>query len=82
MNRYEHTFAATCPSDGASVIYHLTLKSEETVIVEDIIAFCANFDGAQYHETIADALATRFGGKQKVRALHQSVHITTTRPAK
>ena len=78
MNRYDHTFAATCPTDGATIIYHLTIKIETVIMAEDIAAAC-RFAEPVYHEALADALFEKFGGRQKVRAMHQGVHITTTR---
>lgn len=79
MNRYDHQFAATCPTDGATIIYHLTLKTEAVVLAEDIAAAC-RFSAPVYHEALADQLLEKLGGRQKVRAMHQGVHITTTRP--
>jgi hypothetical protein len=79
MNRYDHTFAATCPNDSRTIIYHLTIKTEDMVKVEDIEAAC--FFGTAYHEAIADRLIEKFGGRQTIRAMHQGVHIKTTRSA-
>lgn len=78
MNRYDHQFAATCPADGATIIYHLTIKTDAVLMAEDITAAC-RFDGPVFHETLADALIDKFGGRQKVRAMHQGVRITTRR---
>lgn len=78
MNRYDHTFSALCPSDGATVIYHLCLKTEAVVMAENITTAC-QFSTPKYHEALADELHAKFGGKQKISALHQGVHITTTR---
>lgn len=77
MNRYDHQFAALCPSDGETIAYHLTIKTDNLIKAEDIVAACKV--GTVYHETIADELVARFGGRQKLRATHQGVHITTTR---
>ena len=77
MNRYNYQFAAICPSDGETIIYHLTIKTSDLIKAEDIVAACKV--GTVYHETIADELAAKFGGRQKLRATHQGVHITTTR---
>ena len=78
MNRYDHTFSAICPSDGATIIYHLRLKTEATVLAEDIIATC-QFTAPKYHEALADELLAKLGGRQRITAMHQGVFITTTR---
>lgn len=80
MNRYDHTFSAICPSDGQTVIYHLTLKSKGVVMSEEIAVSC-RFSEPQFHEAIADYLIVILGGKQTLRAMHQNVHITTKREA-
>ena len=78
MNRYYHHFAAKCPSDGATVIYHLTIKTNAVVMVEAIALGC-EFLKPEYHEAIADELAAKFGGRQKLVAIHQGVQIVTKR---
>lgn len=80
MNRYDYQFAVTCPSDDATVIYHLTLKMADVTQVEDILSACT-FKSPQYHEAIADELIFQLGGTQTIRATHQGVHITTKRKA-
>jgi hypothetical protein len=81
MNRYDHQFAAVCPSDGATIIYHLTIKIDAVIMVERLIEAC-QFPAPAFHEGIADELARKLGGRQKLRALHQGVQITTTRDDK
>ena len=78
MTRYDHQFAATCPADGEAIVYFLTIKTDALIMAEDIAAFCRSHD-AVFHEALADRLIEKFGGRQKLRATHQGVHITTTR---
>ncbi len=78
MNRYDRHFTAQCPTDGVTIAYHLTIKTNADIMVEAILEAC-HFSEPVYHEVIANQLAERFGGKQKLRALHQGVHITTKR---
>ena len=80
MNRYDHQFVATCPSDAESIVYHLTIKTTCNIMAEDIVAAC-KLKEPVYHEALADQLMEKFGGHQKLRANHQGVHITTTRDA-
>ena len=78
VNRYDHTFSAVCPSDGAAIIYHLTIATDEVIMAERIVKAC-RFDQPQFHEALANNLAKKFSGEQTLTAMHQGVHITTTR---
>lgn len=81
MNRYDHQFAATCPTDGTTIIYHLNVKTDAVVMAEAITDAC-KFSSPTYHEVIADELVAKLGGRQTLRAMHQGVHITTKRGSK
>lgn len=78
MNTYRHTFVATCPSDGDSIVYKLEIKSRETILVEHIKTATALIKKG-YHEEIAASLYERFGGEQRITAEHQGVQIETLR---
>lgn len=78
MNIYRHTFAATCPSDGDTIIYSLEIRSLAVVMVEHIRTATALIKSG-YHERIADELAERLGGDQTIKAVHQGVEIETVR---
>ncbi|MBD8825352.1 hypothetical protein [Pseudomonas sp. CFBP 13602] len=78
MNIYRHTFAATCPSDGDTIIYSLEIRSLAVVMVEHIRTATALIKSG-YHERIADDLAERLGGDQTIKAVHQGVEIETVR---
>jgi hypothetical protein len=78
MNIYRHTFAATCPSDGDTIIYSLEIRSLAVVMVEHIRTATALIKSG-YHERIADDLAKRLGGDQIIKAVHQGVEIETVR---
>lgn len=80
MNTYRHTFVATCPSDGESIIYRLEIKAPKVIMVEHIRAATALIKKG-YHEQIADQLHERFGGEQRIVATHQGVEIETLRLA-
>ena len=77
MNTYEHNFTADCPNNGAKIRYALTILTPATIMVEDIVAACEG--KAVYHEQLADALHSKFGGQQTMVAFHHGVKITTTR---
>jgi len=78
MNTYRHTFVATCPSDGESIVYRLEIKVPEVIMVEHIRTATALIKKG-YHEKIADELHERFGGEQRIVATHQGVEIETLR---
>lgn len=78
MNRYKTKFKAKCPNNGDIIEYSLSIESCEMIQVEQIIAFLHGFvDG--YHESFADQLQKKFGGRQFLTAIHGSVLIETER---
>ena len=79
-NAYRHQFVATCPNNGASIIYNLciTVPDERQIFVEHIVTACA-LHRSGFHEAIAADLFARFGGHQVLRAHHHGVDIETTR---
>lgn len=56
MNKYRHTFAAVCPSDGETIVYCLELKSLSMIHVEHIRAATALIKKG-WHEQITDRLS-------------------------
>jgi hypothetical protein len=78
VNIYRHTFAATCPADGESIIYRLEIRTARMIMVEHLRTETALIKKG-YHEKIADDLAEKFGGLQIMEALHQGVQIVTVR---
>lgn len=78
MNSYKVMFFARCPRNNIRITYHLEIKNQTFVSVEDIVGFVDQFkDG--FHEEIADQIFTEFGGHQILSADHHGVTITTTR---
>ncbi len=81
MNTYTRQFIATCPNNGASILYTLQIETSVRMIpVEQIVAVTDALTTG-YHEEIANQLAHRFGGRQTLRADHHGVHIETVRGA-
>lgn len=78
MNIYTHTFAATCPSDGETIIYTLEIRSLKMIHVEHIKVATALIKKG-WHEQIADRLSESLGGEQTITAIHQGVHLKTVR---
>lgn len=78
MNTYRHTFVAQCPADSEQIIYSLEIRSPDLIRVEHIRTATALIKRG-YHENIADELAKRLGGEQRIVATHQGVEIETLR---
>jgi len=80
MNIYEHRFCVTCPNDSKTIHYMLRIETESVVMAEAIEDAC-RLEPTAYHESIADTLFQKFGGKQTITARHGAVDITTVRNA-
>lgn len=78
MNIYTQRFRATCPNNGCTVDYVLTIESTRLIMVEDIQAAVAGLEG--FHEDFADKLLAKFGGRQELCAHHHGTDIRTIRP--
>lgn len=78
MNIYTQRFWATCPTNGRSVDYVLTIETDRLIMVEDIQQAVEKLQG--YHEEFADKFLALFGGKQTLLAYHHGTQIQTVRP--
>lgn len=81
MNIYQGKFKSKCPSDGDIITYWYTIYSERTIMVEDIINVTNEFKEI-FHESAADIMHDKFGGKQILVATHQGISIKTIRDNK
>lgn len=81
MNIYHAKFSATCPNNNQTIGYNLRIESQHVIMVEDITKECAEAAklGKPYHETMADYLHSRLGGKQHMTGFHHGVLIETYR---
>lgn len=78
MNVYRRQFVSVCPADGDAIVYALEIRSATMVRVEHINIALA-LEAKAFHEDIADRLFDRFGGEQRMTAVHQGVEIETRR---
>jgi len=78
MNTYRHTFVVECPADAEMIVYRLEIRSPVMIHAEHIRTATALIKRG-YHEAIADTLFSRFGGEQRIVAVHQGVEIETLR---
>lgn len=81
MNIYTHRFSTPCPNNEREVDYELDITTERTIMVEEIVAACQEAKACDkpYHETMAEFLYAKFGGRQQMRAHHHGVDILTIR---
>lgn len=59
------------------IVYQLTIKSDATIMAEDILEATSGISGFQ--EDIANRLAQWFGGEQTIVAVHSGVEVETLR---
>lgn len=78
-NRYSHQFVASCPNNGAMIIYSLVIETQGRMIQVEHIVTATSLIKQGYHEQIADELHRRFGGRQILKAHHHGVDIETVR---
>lgn len=83
-NEYRTIFEAPCCVNERQVEYELVIETPGRVImVEEIlpaVAAAARLE-KPYHETMADFLFEKFGGRQTLKAFHHGVEILTERGA-
>ena len=77
MNNYELEFFARCPVNNIRVKYELQIETKDVIEVEKLIEAVDGLSG--FHESIADDLKRRFGGRQTIKAFHHGVTIRTQR---
>ena len=63
MNIYRHQFVCHCPANNKAIIYDLCIESDAMIHVEHIVTAAALHQKG-YHESIADDLQKRLGGRQ------------------
>lgn len=72
------SFYVRCPSDKELIKYSLSITTDKTIMVENLIEFVKQIK-EDYQESIADSLFKKFGGFSVLSATHQGVTIITTR---
>lgn len=77
MNVYRFRFVARCPVDGEMICYRAEIRAPHTIRVEQIMEALPN---ETLHETLANDLFAKFGGDQRIVAVHSGVEIETLRP--
>lgn len=78
VNVYRRQFVSVCPADSDAIVYSLEIRSATMLRVEHINLALA-LEEKSFHEEIANRLFDRFGGEQRITAVHQGVEIETRR---
>lgn len=79
INIYRHRFVCKCPNNSLPIIYYLEVQSKDLIHVEKIVIACQLWQ-TEYHEKIAEGLASQFPNtRQILTAHHHGVDIETHR---
>lgn len=78
MNTYKTIHRADCPNGTLKDAYKITIRSQDTIMVEDILAALGNAPQAIFQEDLADQLRAQLGAVT-VSGWHHGVHITSFR---
>ena len=77
--RYELTVRAICPVDGSTDIYHVTVESRRTVMVETILEVAASFAPRKItQEVLTVEMATALWCRVVSVGYHSGVKTTVT----
>jgi hypothetical protein len=80
MNTYQTTHRAACPNGDLMDTYQITIRSQATIMVEDILRTLNEAPGRIYQEDLATLLRAKLGAEVTVEGVHHGIHITSTRP--
>lgn len=79
MNIYQTTHKACCPNGDLSDTYEVTIKSQSTIMVEDILAALKSCPEKIYQEDFATYLRSKLGAEITVTGWHHGIFVTTIR---
>ena len=72
QNEYQWNFEGICPINGQSDKYQATLTTSQTVIVEDLLAYCEKQSSVPtFQEDWTHSLAAKFCGKVTLLCHHR-----------
>lgn len=79
MNTYQTTHRAACPNGNLMDTYQITIRSQATIMVEDIIKTLNEAPREIYQEDLATLLRARLGAEVTIVGSHHGIQITSTR---
>lgn len=80
MNTYQTTHRASCPNGVLIDTYQITIRSQATIMVEDILRTLNESPGKIYQEDLATLLRSKLGAEITVKGSHHGITITSYRP--
>jgi hypothetical protein len=79
MNTYTLQHRAKCPNGELMDSYRITISSQATIMVEDILKALNEAPEKIYQEDLATLLRAKLGAEVTIEGAHYGVHITSTR---
>ena len=79
MNTYQLTHRAACPNGDLMDTYRITIRSQVTIMVEDILRAMKESPAKIYQEDLATFLRTKLGAEVTVEGWHHGIKITSER---
>ena len=79
MNTYKTTHRASCPNGDLMDTYEITIRSQSTIMVEDIIRTLQEAPKSIYQEDLATLLRAKLGAEVTVEGWHHGIHISSLR---
>ena len=79
MNTYQITHRAACPNGDLMDAYQITIRSQSTIMVEDILRALKESPAKIYQEDLATLLRAKLGAEITIEGWHHGIHITSTR---
>ena len=79
MNTYQTTHRAKCPNGDLMDAYQITIRSQATIMVEDILRTLNEAPTKIYQEDLATMLRAKLGAEITVTGWHHGIHITSIR---
>ena len=70
---------AACPNGDLMDNYQITIRSQATIMVEDILRTLNEAPARIYQEDLATLLRSKLGGEITVIGWHHGIKITSTR---
>lgn len=80
MNTYELEHRADCPNGSLKDTYAITIKSSQTIFVEDILRCLEAAPKKIFQEGLATLIRATIGAETTVVGWHHGVKITSHRP--
>jgi hypothetical protein len=79
MNTYQLTHRSRCPNGELMDAYQVTVRSPQTIMVEDLLATLNAAPATIYHEDLATYLRNSIGAEVTVEGWHHGVFISANR---